>query len=452
MAQIKTKQIRGASQGSILFLGTNSVVSENFDNLRWEHSSNKLIVDGSLQFIDGNQLPGYVLTSDSFGNATWQQTQIPFTKQLLSGGAIWSGVGLTFSVSTLQYTFTGPILTAGPTSVSLSDGDPTYSRFDAIVVDEEGLISVLQGDATPDPVTPSIPDEQLLVQYVSISENSTVPVSGVTSSEYIYQDDDYWTGGTFSTSLGTSSVDFQYTGIVPFQGTYSTRVILNKTTSVKWTNNSSILLKDYSYLVFRVYFPSAVLNTKTMRVIWRNGNTNVGSYAYPFTNGGVSRTTTGTWQLCVLPLSYFGSAVNALTSNGGSNNVNNILIGFSGNPSANYVEALLDEVYLVGGIGTPVANTSISVQSNGVLVGSRSVINFISGSGSTVTVTDSSLNSRIDVLISASGSGVSGTSGTSGTDGTSGTSGTGTSGTSGTDGTSGTSGTDGTSGIWYFRY
>ena len=71
MAQMNIKQIRGASQGSILFLGTNSVVSENFNNLRWDNSSQKLVVDGTFQYIDGNQQGGYYLVSDNFGNASW---------------------------------------------------------------------------------------------------------------------------------------------------------------------------------------------------------------------------------------------------------------------------------------------------------------------------------------------------------------------------------------------
>ena len=36
MAQQNIKQIKGASQGSVLFLGTNSVVSEDYNNLNWD--------------------------------------------------------------------------------------------------------------------------------------------------------------------------------------------------------------------------------------------------------------------------------------------------------------------------------------------------------------------------------------------------------------------------------
>ena len=39
MAQQDIKQIRGASQGSILFLGTNSIVSEDYDNLNWDQGT-----------------------------------------------------------------------------------------------------------------------------------------------------------------------------------------------------------------------------------------------------------------------------------------------------------------------------------------------------------------------------------------------------------------------------
>jgi hypothetical protein len=72
MPQQNIKQIRGASQGSILFLGTNSVVSEDFDNLNWNQSTDTLYIGGKLQINDGTQQTGYVLTSDGSGNATWQ--------------------------------------------------------------------------------------------------------------------------------------------------------------------------------------------------------------------------------------------------------------------------------------------------------------------------------------------------------------------------------------------
>ena len=72
MAQQDIKQIRGASQGSILFLGTNSVVSEDSTNLSWDQSIKQLSITGNIKVVDGNQGAGKVLTGDASGNASWQ--------------------------------------------------------------------------------------------------------------------------------------------------------------------------------------------------------------------------------------------------------------------------------------------------------------------------------------------------------------------------------------------
>ena len=402
------------SENGVYVVKTTSLWQRSIDM-----SLNDDFIDGLQVYINEGSYAGKTFNLDIPTNFQLGSSSISFnelifnnqnsaSKQLISGGAVWSGVGLTFSVSYLQYTFTGPLLTAGPTAVSLSNGDATYSRFDAIVVDELGSVTVIQGDATPDPITPAVPDDQLLIQYISVADNATTPESGVTSAEYIYRDNDYWIGSTYSTSYGTSIVNFLYTGVTPFQGTYSTRMRINRFTSVIWTRASGILLKNYSYLIFRVYFPDSVSNSKNMRILFRRGSTTVGSYAYPFTNGGISRTTTGVWQLCVLPLNYFGSALNEFTQTGTPNTVDKIVIDFSGGFINTYAQAYIDDIYLTGGYSTPTSNSNISVQSNGVLVGNRNILNFISGSNSTVTVTDSALNGRVDIRISASASSSSG--------------------------------------------
>ncbi len=101
MALIDIKQLRGASQGSVLFLGTNSIVSENYNNLRWDQTTNTLTVDGVFQYIDGNQQSGYVLVSDASGNATWTSSVVVGATNGLSeisSGVI--GIGGTLSQNT----------------------------------------------------------------------------------------------------------------------------------------------------------------------------------------------------------------------------------------------------------------------------------------------------------------------------------------------------------------
>jgi hypothetical protein len=68
MAQIDIKQIRGASQGSILFLGTSSV-SEDWDKLKWVGGT--FSINGGFQLKDGTEGPGLYLVSDSDGRASW---------------------------------------------------------------------------------------------------------------------------------------------------------------------------------------------------------------------------------------------------------------------------------------------------------------------------------------------------------------------------------------------
>ena len=101
MALLDIKQLHGASQGSILFLGTNSIVSENYNNLRWNQVTNTLTLDGGFQYIDGNQQSGYILVSDVSGNATWTSSvAVGATNGLseISTGVI--GLGGTLSQNT----------------------------------------------------------------------------------------------------------------------------------------------------------------------------------------------------------------------------------------------------------------------------------------------------------------------------------------------------------------
>lgn len=91
MAQIDIKQIRGGTQGSILFLGTNSVVSEDYSKLNWDISTDTLNINAKLRIQDGTEGNGYVLISDSTGLASW-------TSSISGGGNLitssYSGISL----------------------------------------------------------------------------------------------------------------------------------------------------------------------------------------------------------------------------------------------------------------------------------------------------------------------------------------------------------------------
>ena len=94
---------------------------------------------------------------------------------LISGGASYSGTGLDFDVSPLVYLIAGIQYTTTQTSVTLNVGDPTNPRFDAIVADENEVVSVIQGTPAPIPITPEVGADQILVQYVLVGANATTP-------------------------------------------------------------------------------------------------------------------------------------------------------------------------------------------------------------------------------------------------------------------------------------
>ena len=130
------------------------------------------IATASLSSSSLGKVPIYNIDTNDFDLVS------QFTsKYLISGGASWSGTGLVYDVTTLEYYFNVNKITA-PTQVTLDASDPVNNRLDAIVVDESGVISVITGTAASSPITPPIPENQLLVQIgrASCRERVSSPV------------------------------------------------------------------------------------------------------------------------------------------------------------------------------------------------------------------------------------------------------------------------------------
>ena len=49
MAQLNLKQIRGLAAGSVLFLDSDSIITEDFNKLNWNVTDQKLNISGSIQ-------------------------------------------------------------------------------------------------------------------------------------------------------------------------------------------------------------------------------------------------------------------------------------------------------------------------------------------------------------------------------------------------------------------
>jgi hypothetical protein len=231
-----------------------------------------------------------------------------YSKSLISGGAIWNS-GMTFDVSVLTYSFYGPVQTTeGSIQVTLSEGDPINSRIDAIVVSDDepnGAVSVIEGIASPNPITPEIPSDQLLVQYVIVPSGST---SLVYNQEIIYDENTEWIGSTTGTGLGT----FNFSSATPSPPSGTVCLSVTGNNKQKWARfekASPILSEDYSTISFSVYFSSPIPSNRRLSVRFRLGSNYVGSEIFvnpTFADNLI----TGSWQSVVIPLSLFSLSGN----------------------------------------------------------------------------------------------------------------------------------------------
>jgi hypothetical protein len=232
-----------------------------------------------------------------------------YDKELISGGAVWS-TGMTFDVSVLTYTFYGPLQTTnGATSVTLSNGDATYDRIDAIVVNDDdpyGIVSVIEGATSPNPVTPEIPNDQLLVQYVIVPAGTTTLSF---NQDFIYNENVEWTGSVYD-SGGLGTINFTATSPPPSVGTYCVGVTgNNRRRWVRFTRSSTILSTDYTSVSLRVYFPTSLPTPRRLYLRFRLGTSYIGNGVYvnpTFASGSL----TGTWQNVVIPLYLFNLSGN----------------------------------------------------------------------------------------------------------------------------------------------
>ena len=320
--------------------------------------------------------------------------------QLLTGGASWSGTGMVYNVTALTYIIDGTNYgPTAPANVTLSNGDPSFSRFDAIVVDITGIPSVIVGAASSNPTTPIISENYVLVQYVLVGAAATVPTI---TNEFVYRDGSApdWTTVTAAGTAPVLTSSFVSTTPVSFQGSQCTLVNAPSYTSSKYIQytkpSGSILRSTFSFLTFRVNLPVA-LPSRNVYVYLYNGTTLIGAqYA---TSWGLNLSTANTWQLVSIPTSIFGNA--SITT------ITRVIFRFTGialdTYSLGYDQFAIDDVKFQSGYG-PQANVStITVEANGTSIGNVPKLNFINGLNTSVSSTYDNLNNKVNVGINVNG-------------------------------------------------
>lgn len=292
---------------------------------------------------------------------------------LKSGGAAWSGTGLVYDVSGLEYYFNGDKLAAA-TQITLDASDPDYNRFDVVVVNEAGVVSVIQGTASSSPEIPPIPETELMVSVILVEAGSVAPTI---LSEAIYLDDPTtnWTFSTYTTAPPTGTIIFNGT-TTPKQGIHCIEANADQRLGARFVRSTSFDAYQYSMFSVWVRFTSAVAPNNALNVRFENsGGSLVGNTVNLF-NFGLQRNIINTWQLVVIPLTSFGSLPS--TVKGFRTIMTGGTIGVTRQWDIDYMQLTNGSI--------PYANVpTIAFQKDGVGVGSASTLNIKEGTNMTIT-------------------------------------------------------------------
>ena len=327
---------------------------------------------------------------------------------LISGGASYSGTGLTFDVSELVYKIAGIEYTTAATSVTLAAADPTFGRFDAIVASidatDNPIVEIVQGTPAADPITPALEADQVLVQYVFVGAGATTPDI---TTEYIYRNDGVtdWTGAFFG-GFGTTA-NFTSTFPSPYQGaacclsTFGRYGVLRGT---RFTAPTPVDRFDYSILSLQLYLVDD-LAANDVTLFYVSG------YSADPASGGVylgviplqnfiNFSQVGQWQLINVPTGLWTQNLGTATEIG----FVNFTIYKLQDPASSVINPTLDvafdEIKLQTGNPSNPPATTIDILEENVLVNSTSKLNFNDGLNTEVTVFDDVLNNKVDVKYS----------------------------------------------------
>jgi hypothetical protein len=417
MAQQDIKQIRGASQGSILFLGTNSIVSEDYDKLNWDQSNDILTLNGATialsgdirgfnvfkknlgatnspttsddvstgysvgsEWIDISNNKSYNCLDSSTSSAIWVenatntqvvnlQSQIDGltpANQLISGGVSYTGSGFLYDVTIINYKIQGVLYSTTATQVGLTAADPTLDRIDVVYVDDGQLVGVLTGVPSLNPVKPNVDNAtQLEVTFITVPAGQTTPSL---TTIIVYDENSGTASGEWDTSTD-ASIDFASTND-PFSGTYSieTTAAFGSNKEIVFTPPGSLYTIVDSQLTFRL--KGKVDMTSSSDAIFvgfydsgllvGNSVTIGGS---PVSTFGFDGSDTTNYQLCAVPFSSFGGLPTTIdelrffrTSGGGTG------------------EFFLDKIQIEEGAGSQPTAGLPSLSENNIWIGSSNSV------------------------------------------------------------------------------
>lgn len=234
------------------------------------------------------------------------------------GIVTWDSL-LVFSISPSGYRLCcdGIRRTTGQEVRTLSAADVTNGRFDAIILDENG-VNVVEGTPSATPDLPQITDCQLLLTYIFIPAGSTTPGNGnngcgLPGKETIYDE----TGGSeWTPTASIVTVNFSNT-VNPYHFTKAADVGTFSTfgSAVTFTRGSTITLSNYSAIKFFIRLKSNFGGNTYIGARFLNSTTALGTTTAFIQNGqfNFQRTLTGVYQEITIPMSIFLAGASTIT-------------------------------------------------------------------------------------------------------------------------------------------
>jgi len=192
-------------------------------------------------------------------------SQIGLTTEngIVSGDVYWIE-NLDFGSTIIQYFIVGNYYSAPAQSlITLTPADTSLDRIDSFIVDTTGVLSVLVGVLSANPIARTIDNAtQLLVKSVRINANQTTPV-GV-SDEQVYDENagepTEWatTENTSGVRIVLNSTNTPDSGTICIEGTN-----FNDVDKITFTNTEATNATDISSLNFKLKLKSDPLATAT---------------------------------------------------------------------------------------------------------------------------------------------------------------------------------------------
>jgi len=272
-------------------------------------TSNSILLygDGSI----GNPITGVLQVSGGNGNAVQLLPDGLFVPVGVTNGITQPGViswvsGYTYEVSPSSFYIAGVNYTTPYTEITLANSDPTYDRYDAVVGNTDGTVTIVTGTPAEDPLYPTIdPSTQVQLGFIFVTANSTEPN---VDQDFIYQNYPTiaWTTTSSTARIIVNSTNNPYSVPTDIEASSA-----QNNDNVIFTAISPPTISDFNIITFKIRSKQTWPNYTRLELQFYSGAFAVGN-PVSLSHGvyGFNSTLLTDYQIISIPLTTFG----ALTS------------------------------------------------------------------------------------------------------------------------------------------